>query len=372
MKRCIFHYLHPIDDNPNVGSALRPNQMLKAFKAIGYEVSIVAGYSKERKEIIRQIRRDIKNGVKYDFVYSESVNDPTLMSDRDHFPRRPFLDFSFLRFCKKNNIPVGLFYRDVYWKFPLFQEACSALKRTILKPMFAYDLIKYRKCLNLLYLPTLRMQRYALPNFPSRALPPGGILRQDVYEKKKADIKSTNALNIFYVGSLSSLYDNRLLFQAVKETDNVYLTVCTHQKQWESVKTSYEAYLCDRIKVIHKSGDALRTYYESADIAAYCLKHDEYLDMAMPIKVFEAISYGTPLLATNIFSIAELVRKENIGWVTETSVEGIKSIFEHLKAHPDEIAQKTENTILAAQRNTWECRALQVAKELTDLKNKEN
>lgn len=372
MKRCIFHYLHPIEDNPNVGSALRPNQMLKAFKDIGYEVSIVAGYSKERKACISKIREDIQNGVKYDFVYSESVNDPTLMSDKDHFPRHPFMDFNFLKFCGKHNIPVGLFYRDVYWKFPLFRETCSPLKQIILKPMFAYDLVKYRKCLNLLYLPTMRMQRYALPNFPSRALPPGGILRQDTYEKKKAQAKSIKKLSIFYVGSLSALYDNRFLFQAVKETDDVYLTVCTHQKQWESIKTSYEAYMCDRIEVIHKSGDALRPYYETADIAAYCLNHDKYLDMAMPIKVFEAISYGTPLLTTNIFSIAELVRKENIGWVTETSVEGIKCILEHLKSHPEEIVQKTENTILAAQRNTWQCRALQVAKELTSLKNKEN
>ena len=93
--------------------------------------------------------------------------------------------------------------------------------------------------------------------------------------------------------------------------------------------------------------------------------------MAMPIKVFEAISYGTPLLATSIYSIAEMVRREDIGWVTETSVEGIKMMLEHMKRHPEEIRQKTENTILAAEKNTWQCRALQAAEELTALRNKE-
>ena len=369
MKRCIFHYPHPIEDKPGSGSSLRPYQMLQAFQDIGYEVDAVVNFSAQRKQQIQKIKQNIKNGVKYDFVYSENINTPTVLSDGDHIPRRPFLDFGFLKFCRKQGIPVGLFYRDVYWKFPIFQESVSFWKQIILKPLFAYDLFQYRRCLDLMFLPTMRMQQYALPGFPSRALPPGGVLRPESYEKKKAAVKKPGILRIFYVGSLSTLYDNRLLFQAVQETPGVYLTVCTHQKQWESVRSSYEPYLCDRIEIIHKSGAALQEYYETADVAAYCLNHDEYLDMAMPIKVFEAISYGTPLLATNIFSIAEMVTKEDIGWVTETSVAGIRQTLELLLAHPEQIQQKTETTILAAQRNTWQCRALQVAE---DLINKEN
>lgn len=369
MKRCIFHYLHPIEEKPGIGSALRPNRMLQAFRDIGYEVDTVVGYSAQRKEQIRRIKQNIKNGVSYDFVYSESVNDPTLLSDADHIPRHPFLDFRFLKFCRKQGIPVGLFYRDVYWKFPIFRDSASLLKRMILKPMFAYDLFQYRKSLDLMFLPTMRMQQYAFPGFPSHPLPPGGVLRPESYEKKRSFPRNFGTLRIFYVGSLSSLYDNRLLFQAVQETPGVYLTVCTHQKQWASVRSSYEAYLCDRIEIVHKSGPALQEYYEAADVAAYCLNHNEYLDMAMPIKVFEAISYGTPLLATSIFSIAEMIQREDIGWVAETSVAGIRQILEQLLAHPEQIRQKTENTILAAQRNTWQCRALQAADVLTKKEN---
>lgn len=368
MRRCIYHYPNPVDEKSGVGSALRPHQMLKALREIGYQVDAVTGYSTERKEKIRQVSENIKNGVEYDFVYSENVNDPTLMSDRDHFPRHPFMDFQFFKLCRSHGIPVGLFYRDVYWKFPVFQSTVSWVKRMILIPMFAYDLKQYRRRLDLMYLPTMRMQQYAIPGFPSRELPPGGVLRPESYERKRSRTPSEGSLRIFYVGSLSSLYDNRLLFQAVQETPDVYLTVCTHQKQWESVRPDYEKFLCDRIEVVHKSGDALREYYENADVAAYCLNHDEYLDMAMPIKVFEAISYGTPLLATSIYSIAQMIRRENIGWVAGTSVEGIREMLEYLKANPEEIREKTENTILAAQRNTWQCRARQVAGELTALK----
>ena len=144
------------------------------------------------------------------------------------------------------------------------------------------------------------------------------------------------------------------------------------QKQWEKVKLQYEPYLCDRISIVHKSGDALAEHYEQADMAAYCLAHDEYLDMAMPIKVFEAISYGAPLLATDIYSIGKMVREQNIGWVCDISVDGICRTLEYLKANPQEIREKTENTILAAEKNTWQCRAKQAAEILLKLNKGEN
>ena len=101
MKRCIFHYPGKVDSNPKVGSAVRPKMMLEAFKQIGYEVDEVTGSGKERKEKIKKIKKNIKNGTRYDFVYSESRNIPTLLSDDSHIPTHPLQDFSFLRYCKK-------------------------------------------------------------------------------------------------------------------------------------------------------------------------------------------------------------------------------------------------------------------------------
>ena len=84
MKRCIYHFPEPIVENPGIGSALRPNRMLAAFRALGYEVDEITGYSKERKKKIAAIRKRIAAGEKYDFVYSESVNGPTMMADKDN------------------------------------------------------------------------------------------------------------------------------------------------------------------------------------------------------------------------------------------------------------------------------------------------
>ena len=104
MKRCIFHHPAPIADSPNVGSKLRPNRMLQALRTIGYEVDEVTGYSEERKEKIEKIKKNIKDGIIYDFVYAENSNDPIALADADHIPRHPFMDIAFFRFCRKNQI----------------------------------------------------------------------------------------------------------------------------------------------------------------------------------------------------------------------------------------------------------------------------
>ena len=81
--RCIYHYPHPIDSQP-VGSGVRPLRMLNALKDIGYYVDEITGYGKERKEKIKKVIDRIKSGVKYDFLYSESLTDPTLLAEKNH------------------------------------------------------------------------------------------------------------------------------------------------------------------------------------------------------------------------------------------------------------------------------------------------
>ena len=177
-KRCIFHYPHPIADKPGIGSALRPNQMCAAFESLGYQVDKVCGYGAQRKQAIRKIRKNIRAGVKYDFVYSESVNSPTLLTEEDHIPRYPFLDFAFLGFCRKNGIPVGLFYRDMHWKFPVYREHLSRWKQMITLPLFRYDLWMYRKNVDIVYVPSDRLGQL-VPHRRIKPLPPGGQERPD-------------------------------------------------------------------------------------------------------------------------------------------------------------------------------------------------
>lgn len=370
MKHCIYHYLEPISDCPGKGSALRPNRMLQAFRSIGYEVENVVGSSSERKKKIQQIKNKIAQGVQYDFVYSESVNTPTILADLDHIPRHPFLDFSFLTFCRNKGIPVGLFYRDIHWKFPDIYDCCMPKwKSAFLKILFSYDLKQYNRAINLLYLPTDLMKNYVNVKRPFKVLPPGGDLHQEelTCRSERIPVKD-GVLRIFYVGSISGFYDNRELVKAVHDTPNVQLTICTHAEQWQMNKDKYEPFLCDRVQIINKSSNELIEEYEHADIAACCMKDHEYLDLAMPIKVIEAITQGTPLLVSDSVSVSKLVDENQVGWSVKNSASMISQQLAYLRDHPEEIREKTRNTVQAAYKNTWEDRARQVVGDLTMLK----
>ena len=99
-------------------SHIRPMKMLEAFQFIGYEVDVIEGDGGKRKESINNIKKRILSGIKYEFLYSESSTMPTLLTEKNHLPIYPCLDFSFFSFCKRYGIPIGLFYRDIYWCFP--------------------------------------------------------------------------------------------------------------------------------------------------------------------------------------------------------------------------------------------------------------
>ena len=172
-KRCIFHIPNYIDKTSKSGSSVRPQMMIKAFEEIGYHVDYVMGYGKERKSQIEKIKRNIRNGVKYEFLYAENSTTPTLLTEKNHIPKYPFLDFGFFKFCKKYGIKIGLFYRDVYWKFPLYKQGVSFGKRMVTLPMFYYDLKKYKRYVDILYLPSKRMKKYVDIPIICKELPPG-------------------------------------------------------------------------------------------------------------------------------------------------------------------------------------------------------
>ncbi len=95
-KKCIFHIPWKLTIESNVASEIRPRKILKALEDIGYTVDIVWGNSKERKKSINKIKHRIDEGVKYDFLYSESSTLPTLLTGKHHLPLNPVLDFNFL------------------------------------------------------------------------------------------------------------------------------------------------------------------------------------------------------------------------------------------------------------------------------------
>lgn len=366
-KWCIFHVPNYIDPSAKSGSQIRPPKMLKAFKAIGYNVDAVFGYGSDRKKQIKKIEQEIANGRKYDFLYSESSTMPTLLTEKNHLPLYPILDFGFFAYCKKHNIRIGLFYRDVYWKFDIYKKKVSFLKRCVSVQMFKYDLKKYDKLVDILYLPSDKMRPYVRAVSRYKVLPPGCDIDDEMLQYKiSQQKKESDPLHLFYVGGVGDMYDLTDLFKVVNKLDFVHLTVCCRIDDWNARAEYYRPYMGDNITIVHGSGDALLPYYRQADICMLFFESPGYREFAMPIKLFEYISKLTPVIATKGSAAGDFVEKNDIGWNISYKRTELEQLLRKIGSDRTLLEEKKENLKIAIVDNSWQARAEQVAHDLKD------
>ena len=367
-KWCIFHVPNYIDPDAKSGSHVRPPKMIDAFKSIGYNVDIVMGYGSTRKKQIDRIKAEIKKGKKYDFVYSESSTMPTLLTEKKHLPLFPRLDFSFLTYCKRNNIRIGLFYRDIHWKFEDYKSKVSLPKRMVTIPFYKYDLKKYEKIVDVLYLPSGQMapllNKYKIKKVD--LLPPGAVYNGDIVVQRNKYFKSRKEgpLNIFYVGGVSGIYDVTEVFNAVFHTNNAYLTVCARKEEWEKVKSKYTPFLNERVKIIHESGEHLKKYYMKSDLCCCYFPISKYMSFSMPIKLFEYLGFVTPVIATGGMEAGKFVQKWDYGFCIDYDDYSMIELLERINEDQDILLEKHKNSVTCLMKNTWEERALKVVKDL--------
>lgn len=362
-KKCIFHIPNALDEKRASASQIRPKKMKEAFEQIGYEVDTVWGTAKQRAEAIKEIKKKIKNGVKYDFAYSESSTTPTLLTERHHLPSHPLLDFSFFSFLKKHGIKIGLFYRDMYWKFPPYKKSVKGLKYYGAIGMYRYDLYQYNRLLTKCYLPTLYARKYLINELKDELiddLPPACEKRNIA----KGETKNGSSLNLLYIGGLGNHYKIHKVFEAVKDKKEFRLVVCCREAEWEMQKKEYSSFLCENISIVHKKGKELEKLYEEADICLNFFEPDRYRDVAMPYKTFEYLSYGKPAISLMGTAFGEFTEKNGIGWQIEYTTEAFNQLLTNILHNPEQLEEKKQKCAEKAADHTWEKRAEKVAKDL--------
>ena len=364
-KFCVVHIPNYIDLNGKSGSSIRPRKMVEAFESCGYHVDFVMGYGADRKEKIKKIKENIRNGVKYDFLYSENSTTPTLLTEKNHLPRYPHLDFGFMGFCKKNGIKIGLFYRDIYWKFEVYKKEVPLFKRCISIPFYKYYFYQYNILLDILYLLSAKMRPYVSEVSKYKPLPPGCDIDKEIIKYKKEEQgKDSKVLNLFYVGGVGDLYDLTELLLAVRNLDFVQLTVCCRKEEWNARQHYYRQYMGDNITVVHNSGKDLLPYYRQADICMLFFESSGYRGFAMPIKLFEYLSMQTPVIATQGSAAGDFVEQNDIGWNIGYDRNELEELLNQINTNRNLLEEKRGNLETALMKNSWKARAEQVIQDL--------
>lgn len=367
MKKCIFYLPYKLDDHASGARMLRPRKMIQAFRDIGYEVFVIEGTSRIRRQLIEQVKQRINSGDKYDFMYSESHTEPTLLTNPNHMPTHPFLDFGFFRYVKKQGIPIGLFYCDIYWKFESYGTELPAWKRLGALLCYRYDIRQYQKYLDRFYVPDTKVCDYlqcdSLTAIADELLPGCDDLK--VNRKTETDCEDRNQhLHIFYVGGLGSQYKISELLKAILPLKDITMTICCREWEWEAERKLLEPLITDRVQVVHRNSGELEDLYAQADICSLMFEGGVYRQMAKPFKAFEYLAHEKPSLVTEGTAIGEFVRKNQIGWVVPFTSIDIEKSLKDILTHPEELKLKSDNCTAVKKQNLWSCRADKVVRDL--------
>ena len=358
----IYHHPFPIPEKGISGSKVRIPRMAEAFANIGFQVNLVSGFAKERKKAIERIKTDIRNGEKIEFLYSESSTAPSLISKKNLL--HPFVDINFFRYCKNHLIPTGLYYRDVYWVHG-HNKYSPWIKGFLARKLYQYDWLCYEHSVDHLFLQTSSMKTALPGDWPDThvsELPPGcNIFR--THDRDKSN-KNNHCLNLFYVGGITPpLYDLLPLFQSILNVNEVHLTVCCRDFEWKEVHHYYEPFDRNKIDIVHVSGKGLIQYYQSSDIFTIVRKPDPYLNFVLPVKVFEALGHGAPILTTPGTETAKFIVREKVGWVID--LDQLSDFLSSIQTNPQDIIAKRKHIEEIRKNHTWETRAHSVVETLS-------
>ena len=325
------------------GSSVRPKKIYDAFLQEGYDIKLLTGLQNRKLERWKNcfsFYKSIKKE-KYDFCYVEPPAGP-IFNLCDHL--------LLLYISKIKKTPVGLFYRDAYWKFADWYNL-SRIKRVVINTMHKFDWYIIKKTCKRVFFPTNTMAD--LFNFNDKeALPPGCELIQ-------VNSKDKNDLELVYVGGVSEQYGGKMLLEALEKV-NKQRKMTLHLVCRKAELSQIKEYI-DKpwLKLYHASGKELSEIYSKANLAIIPRKIDFYMDFAMPVKLFEYISYELPIVATRCKEVAKFIEDNEIGIVIDDNID---SIYEALiKIDMKTILEYTENVRLTKENNTWNKRVNQIS-----------
>lgn len=362
-RRCIYHLPYPLDMHSKFGGQVRPAHMMVALSHWG-EVWLVAGTAAQRRRQMRVVRDGVARGVHFEFCYSESSTMPTALTEKHHLPTHPFEDFSFLASLRRAGIPVGLFYRDIHWRFPMYGKGMPAVQKAAALAMYRYDVAAYGRCLDVIFLPSLAMADHVhLPAGVTLAeLPPGHDIDGEPEET------SPHPLELFYVGGFGDNYRLDLLLQAVNGLPDVHLTICTRQEEWDSALPRISRWIGDNIELVHGQGaQEIAPYFARCNVAVLAVEPQPYWTFAAPLKLYEYIGNGKPILATEGTLAGERVARDGLGWTVPYTVDALTGVLSQLSDHSDQVSAARARVMAVRDDHSWQGRVEQLAAALAEV-----
>ncbi|MEH7522593.1 glycosyltransferase [Bacillus sp. JJ1503] len=365
MKSVLLYYPFEIAENANSGSKLRPKEMYKAFQEWGakenIEILLLSGNSSARETLFEQWKAEGKLENVW-FCYMENQTIPFWLTDKGHIPKKPLIDKKVLSYLKQRHVPVGVFYRDVYWKFDELYPL-KGVKKTVMQTIYRMEERFYNKYCQVIFLPSDAMGKYVDIQREKISLPPGGK-KVDVVKKEK----DTQFAQGLYVGGINNEdYGLFLLLDALeianKQEKVSELTIVCREDEYKQLPEEKKARLQEMdVTIQHVSGEALNDLYREMDFAFIPRYRSTYNDFAVPVKLVEYLSNELPVIATYCQAQREIIESDGYGIICEDKPEDMARAIKEMALKATGYRENIQNTFL--QKHSWTARVEKIKNAL--------
>ncbi|TYS63775.1 glycosyltransferase family 4 protein [Bacillus infantis] len=366
MKSVLLYYPFRLAENANSGSKLRPIEIHRAFKQWGerekVEILLLSGTSAERDAMFDEWKQQGKLDDIW-FCYMENQTIPFWLTDPGHKPQRPFVDTKVMKFLKSRRVPVGVFYRDVYWKFDELYPL-KGIKKAVMKTIYRMEEKFYDKYCQAIFLPSDAMGAYVDIPREKIALPPGGKYRgSDI-----STVRSPGVKKGLYVGGINNEdYGLFLLLEAMdlanSEQEILNLTIVCREDEFEKLsEKKKELIMKKNVQVKHISGETLDELYKEMDFAFIPRYKSTYNDFSVPVKLVEYLSNDLPLVATNCEAQKQIIEEDGYGIICEDNPESMAKAIKNMAEQSDSLRENIMNSFM--KKHSWLARVEKVKNTL--------
>mgnify|MGYP001221574873 CR=1 FL=1 len=282
-------------------------------------------------------------------IYVEASNGPSNETD-----------LLFLTLARSRGIPILVFIPDAYQLFPdIFPR--SGWKAKLIDWGWRYCINTYLRVADVLLFPSWGLAAYFSDGRAKALLPPAGTLGLDYAPPV------FSPPTIVYAGGATYRYGSDLLLdamvQVVARFPNARCRLITNQDEFIA---GHPARHAAWLTVEPRTFDELPEIMRSATLTVISLRSNPYNDLAVPVKLFDYMSFGRAVVATACRDTTLLLEQLEAGLVVDDTVESLAQGIIYLLENPDLTARLGLNGYQAIQMaHSWKHRAKRLL-ELVD------
>jgi hypothetical protein len=317
-----------------------------------------------RDELARRVDLEVISGyrgarrgalVRYAFAGRVRGLDGVYVESSSFLPSET--DIAFLALARSLSIPILTYVRDAYQAFP-DEYPRTTVRRRLGALGFVPAMRMLGRVSNSLAFPTRGLATVVQPGVADPVLiPPGSPAPVEIAH-------GAAGRRLLYVGNgREEAQGSRRLLTAVGEARDggaeVELTIVS--RPGEEPLPPHPAWL----RVLNAEGPGITELLPEVLATVIPRPRTAYNDLALPVKLFEYLAYGRPLLVTDCTEQAAIVSEADAGIIMGDSRAAMRQGVEHMAgADARQLDAWAANAVAAARRNTWASRATAILETL--------